>query len=507
MIANRGEIAVRIIRSCREMGIRSVALYSDADRMAKHVMLADEAYPIGPAPSNESYLDIEKIIEAALACGADAVHPGYGFLSENAEFARSCEAAGITFVGPRADTIERMGDKISARQSMIAAGIPVVPGIERKLESVAEAGKVCGEIGFPVIIKAASGGGGKGMRLVRSEAEVAEAYTTAKSEALSSFGDETVYIEKYIEEPHHIEFQVLGDTHGNIIHLYDRECSIQRRHQKVVEESPSPFLPHKLRQVMGTAAVKAAKAVGYVGAGTIEFLVDKDYNYYFLEMNTRLQVEHPVTEEVLGIDLVKEQIYIASGEKLHLKPYDVVQRGHSIECRICAEDTDNQFMPSPGLIKQVTEPNGLGVRVDSYIYEGYEIPIYYDPMISKLIVRATTRQYAIERMRAALDEYKITGIKTNISYLNSIMNTSDFVEGEYDTAFLEKNEETISRYRRENHPGDQDEQLMEDMALIAAHMNWVMPEEGSGGSPAAAAPTGTLSRWREFGKRKGVLGI
>lgn len=504
VIANRGEIAVRIIRSCREMGICSVALYSDADRMSKHVMLADEAYNIGPAPSKESYLDLDKIVEATVACGADAVHPGYGFLSENTDFARKCEAAGITFIGPRAETIDQMGDKISARKSMIAAGVPVVPGIQRQLESAAEAEQVCSEIGFPVIIKAASGGGGKGMRLVRSAAEVAEAYTSAKSEALASFGDETVYIEKYIEEPHHIEFQILGDKHGNIIHLYDRECSIQRRHQKVVEESPSPFLTPELRQEMGRTAVTAAKAVGYVGAGTIEFLVDKNRNYWFLEMNTRLQVEHPVTEEVLGLDLVKEQIYIASGEPLHLKQTDVIQRGHSIECRICAEDADNQFLPCPGLIKQITEPNGLGVRVDSYIYEGYEIPLYYDPMISKLIVRATTRKYAIERMRAALDEYKITGIKTNIPYLNAIMNTPDFVHGTYDTAFLEKNEEAISTYRLGNHP--EDTELIEDMAMIAAQINYlVMQEEGA--TTPAAAPTGTLNRWREFGKRKGVLGM
>ena len=475
VIANRGEIAVRIIRSCREMGIRSVALYSGADRMSRPVMLADEAYPIGPAPSKESYLDIDKIIETALACGANAVHPGYGFLSENAAFARKCEQNGLTFIGPRTETIERMGDKISARRTMIEAGIPVVPGIERKLESVAEAVRICCEIGFPVILKAASGGGGKGMRLIRSEAEVEEAYTAARSEALSSFGDETVYIEKYIEEPHHIEYQILGDTHGNVIHLYDRECSIQRRHQKVVEESPSPFLSHRLRRMMGAAAVKAAKAVGYVGAGTIEFLVDKDENFYFLEMNTRLQVEHPVTEEVVGLDLAKEQIYIAAGEPLHLKPYDVIQRGHSIECRICAEDADNSFMPSPGVIRQITEPNGLGVRIDSHIYEGYDVPIWYDPMISKLIVRATTRQYAIERMRAALDEYKITGIKTNIPYLNAILHTRDFAAGTYSTAFLEKNNEVITRFRSENLSDGTDERLVEDMTLIAALMTWVMP--------------------------------
>ena len=507
VIANRGEIAVRIIRSCREMGIRSVALFSEADRMSKHVMLADEAYPSGPAPSRESYLDVDKIIETALKCGADAVHPGYGFLSENAGFARKCEVAGITFIGPRAETIERMGDKISARRSMTEAGVPVVPGIQRQLESATEAERICREIGLPVILKAASGGGGKGMRLIRSESEIGEAYAAAKSEALSSFGDETVYIEKYIEEPHHIEFQILGDAHGNIVHLYDRECSVQRRHQKIVEESPSPFLTDELRQEMGKTAAAAARAVGYVGAGTIEFLVDKNRNFYFLEMNTRLQVEHPVTEEVLGLDLVKEQIYIASGRPLHLRQTDIVQRGHSIECRICAEDADNGFMPSPGLVKQVTEPNGLGIRIDSYIYEGYEIPVYYDPMISKLIVRATTREYAVQRMRAALDEYKVTGIKTNISYLNAIMHTPDFVRGGYDTAFLEKNEKIIHRYLREPFPAGADDRLVEDLVLIAAQIDYLVMQQEGGGSSPAAADTGTLNRWREFGKRKGVMGI
>lgn len=508
VIANRGEIAVRIIRSCREMGIRSVALYSDADRMSRHVMLADEAYRIGPAPSAESYLDTGRIVETALACGADAVHPGYGFLSENAAFARRCAEAGIVFIGPRAETIERMGDKISARRCMIEAGVPVVPGIERQLASADEAQEVCRRIGFPVILKAASGGGGKGMRLIRSEAEVADAYLGARSEALSSFGDETVYIEKYIEEPHHIEFQVLGDTQGHIVHLFDRECSVQRRHQKIVEESPSPFVTSALREEMGRTAVAAAQAVGYVGAGTIEFLVDKDRNYYFLEMNTRLQVEHPVTEEVLGLDLVKEQIYVASGRPLHLAQSDIVQRGHAIECRICAEDADRNFMPSPGVVRQVAEPNGLGVRLDGYIYAGYEIPVHYDPMIGKLIVKATTREYAIERMRAALDEYKITGVRTNIAYLNAIMNTPDFVEGRYDTAFLEKNDGRIRRYRQQNRPGaaQEEERTAEDMAMIAAQIDYLLTREE--GVPAAgASPSGTLNRWREFGKRKGVLGI
>ena len=507
LVANRGEIALRVMRSCREMGIASVAVFSEADRASRHVFYADEAYCIGGAASQESYLNGDRILEVARGCGADAIHPGYGFLSENASFARKCGEAGIIFIGPAAETIELMGDKISARRTMIEAGVPVVPGTQQNLVSADEAVEVCRRIGFPVMLKASQGGGGKGMRLVRREADVREAFEAARSEAMASFGDDTVYIERFVEEPHHIEFQILGDAHGNIVHLYDRECSVQRRHQKIVEESPSPFLTDELRQEMGKTAAAAARAVGYVGAGTIEFLVDKNRNFYFLEMNTRLQVEHPVTEEVLGLDLVKEQIYIASGRPLHLRQTDIVQRGHSIECRICAEDADNGFMPSPGLVKQVTEPNGLGIRIDSYIYEGYEIPVYYDPMISKLIVRATTREYAVQRMRAALDEYKVTGIKTNISYLNAIMHTPDFVRGGYDTAFLEKNEKIIHRYLREPFPAGADDRLVEDLVLIAAQIDYLVMQQEGGGSSPAAADTGTLNRWREFGKRKGVMGI
>lgn len=507
VIANRGEIAVRIIRSCREMGISTVALYSDADRMAKHVLLADEAYPIGPAPSQESYLNAEKIIAVAQTCGADALHPGYGFLSENVHLARLCETAGITFIGPRAETIEQMGDKIAAREAMIAAGVPVVPGIERQLNSAADAESLCQQIGFPVILKAAAGGGGKGMRLIRTLEEVRSAYEAARSEALASFGDATVYIEKYIEEPHHIEFQILGDKHGNILHLYDRECSIQRRHQKVIEESPSPFLTDELRQRMGATAVAAAKAVGYVGAGTIEFLVDRQGNYYFLEMNTRLQVEHPVTEEVVGLDLVKEQIFIAAGRPLQYKQTDIVQRGHAIECRICAEDPENNFMPSPGVVCQLTEPNGLGVRIDGYIYEGYEIPVWYDPMISKLIVHAVKREYALERMHSALNECKITGVTTNIPYLNAILHRPDFVAGNYNTAFLEQNGEAIADYCRTNHPGEEQAQELEDLALIAAHVDYLALLERGGNSATTSTSTDPSNRWREFGKRKGVLGI
>ena len=503
LIANRGEIAMRVMRSCREMNIATVAVFSEADRTSKHVFYADEAYCIGGAASQDSYLNIDRILEVAAACGADAVHPGYGFLSENAGFARKCGEAGIIFIGPRADTIEMMGDKIAARKKMIEAGVPVVPGTQNNLHSAEEAVEVCRKIGFPVMLKASQGGGGKGMRLIRTEAEVAEAYLAAKSEAMSSFGDDTVYIERFVENPHHIEFQILGDTSGNVIHLCERECSVQRRHQKIVEESPSPFVTPELRERMGKDAVAAARAVGYVGAGTIEFLVDADRNYYFLEMNTRLQVEHPITEEVLGIDLVKEQIFVASGRPLHLRQSDIVQRGHAIECRICAEDADANFMPSPGLIRQLTEPNGIGVRIDSYVSEGYEIPVHYDPMIGKLIVWATTRKFAIERMRRCLDEYKITGIKTNIAYLNAIMHVSDFERGDYNTSFLEKNADSLSQNRRESDPE------VENMAVIAAFIDYMVNQEEAGVGTVASDDVvrGTISRWREFGKRKGVMGI
>ncbi len=497
LIANRGEIAIRIMRSCREMNIRTVAVFSEADRTSKHVFYADEAYCIGGAASSESYLNIDRILETARQCGADAIHPGYGFLSENAEFARRCQEAGIIFIGPRPETIKTMGDKISARQKMIDAGVPVVPGTRENLESVEDAREVCRKVGFPIMIKASQGGGGKGMRLIRNESEVEEAYLAAKSEALSSFGDDTVYVERFVEEPHHIEFQILGDMHGNVTHLCDRECSVQRRHQKIVEESPSPFVTPELRERMGRDAVAAATAVGYVGAGTIEFLVDKDKNYFFLEMNTRLQVEHPITEQVVGDELGKEQIFIADGQPLRYKQSDIRQRGHAIECRICAEDTEANFMPSPGQIRLLVEPSGIGIRLDSYVYEKYEIPIHYDPMIGKLIVWATNRQFAIERMCRALDEYKITGIKNNITYLHSIMQVDDFVRGDYNTSFIEKHaEELVAAHT----PQDKE---AEDMTLIAAFVNYMVFMEDSGASAAAPQQTVT-SRWREYGKRKGV---
>ncbi len=499
LIANRGEIAVRVMRSCKEMEITSVAIFSEADRTAKHVLYADEAYCVGSAASKDSYLNIEKIIEVAKTHQVDAIHPGYGFLSENSQFARRCTEEGIIFIGPTPETMDAMGDKISARKKMILAGVPVVPGTEKGLQSVEEAIEVCRNIGYPVMLKASMGGGGKGIRLIHNETEVEEAYNNAKSESLSSFGDDTVYIEKFVEEPHHIEFQILGDTHGNVIHLCERECSVQRRNQKIVEESPSPFVTTQLRKEMGEKAVAAAKAVDYIGAGTIEFLVDKHRNFYFLEMNTRLQVEHPITEEVLGVDLVKEQINVANGLPLRLKQEDIKQRGHAIECRICAEDTEFNFMPSPGIIKQIIEPNGIGVRIDSYVYEGYEIPVHYDPMIGKLIVWAVTRKYAIERMRRVLHEYKITGIKTNISYLRCIMDTPDFVKGKYDTGFIAKNGEILQEGIRSSDTGT------ENIAMIAAYIDYLMNLEEN--KPSGTTDNRPISRWKEFGLHKGVLRI
>jgi acetyl-CoA carboxylase, biotin carboxylase subunit len=443
LIANRGEIAVRIMRSCKEMGIGTVAVFSDADRKSLHVRYADEAVYIGPSPSSESYLVKEKIIEAARASGSDAIHPGYGFLSENADFADLVRKEGFVFIGPSAESIRLMGDKISARNIMTRAGVPVVPGTTEKITSTGDALKAIRDIGYPVMIKASAGGGGKGMRLVYSESESLQAIASASSEAKASFGDDSVYIEKYISSPHHIEFQILADKHGNIIHLCERECSIQRRHQKIVEETPSPIMTEELRREMGAKAIAAARSVDYEGAGTIEFLVDDKLNYYFLEMNTRLQVEHPITERVTGVDLVKEQVRIASGEKLAYGQSDIFQDGHAIECRIYAEDPDNNFMPSPGLIKKITEPMGFGVRVDGYVYEGYEIPIHYDPMISKVITWGKTRKEAVSRMLRSLEEYHITGIKTSISFLKKIMEIPDFVNGKYDTHFIEANNESL----------------------------------------------------------------
>lgn len=496
LVANRGEIAIRIMRSCREMGISTVAVYSDADRTSMHVRYADEAYFIGPSPSSESYLKMDKILEVAKKSGVDAIHPGYGFLSENAEFAKQCGKKGIIFIGPSPHAIATMGDKITARQTMINAGVPVVPGTKQKITTDAEAKKVMEEIGLPIMVKASAGGGGKGMRLVHSAGDLLNAVKAAKSEARSAFGDDSVYIEKYIESPHHIEFQILGDKHGNIIHLFERECSIQRRHQKVVEETPSPILTPELRERMGKSAVEAARSVNYEGTGTVEFLVDANLNYYFLEMNTRLQVEHPITERVVGVDLVKEQIRVANGEPLAYKQEYLRQLGHAIECRIYAEDPDNNFMPSPGLIRHISEPTGLGVRTDGYVYKGYEIPIYYDPMISKLIVWGRTRAGAIDRMKRALSEYKISGVKTSIRFLQNIMSNQDFVDGKYDTHFIEKNMDGLMAERTKCDPH------CEDIAIITAFLDYV---EKIGKTETAAPVTTETSGWKQYGRRNNLM--
>jgi acetyl-CoA carboxylase biotin carboxylase subunit len=487
LVANRGEIALRVMRTCKELGIQTVAVYSEADRSALFVRTADEAYCVGPAASRESYLKQETILEVAKKSGADAIHPGYGFLSENASFVRACEAAGVRFIGPPASAMDSMGEKTRARKNMIAAGVPVVPGTDA-LESVDEARAFAQEVGFPVMLKAAGGGGGKGMRKVEDPKEFDSAWRSAKSEAMSAFGNDAVYIEKFLDKPHHVEIQVFGDTHGNVIHLNERECSAQRRHQKVVEETPSPILSPELRAQMGEVAVRAAKAVNYVGAGTVEFLVDAQRHFYFLEMNTRLQVEHPVTEWVTGIDLVAWQIRVAEGEPLPLlqtpRP-----NGHAIEVRVYAEDPAQNFMPSPGYITYVRTPSGPNVRDDGGVYSGYEVPRYYDPMISKLSVWAPTRAEAIQRMKRALAEYVVKGITTNIRYLSAIMDNPEFTGGDYDTGFLPRQHAALI--------GTADGHL-EDLSVIAAAVWAHTQEEKRKGSLPAASASAPASRWRSF---------
>ncbi len=438
LIANRGEIAVRIIRACRELGIETVAVYSEADKEALHTQLADEAICIGPADSSESYLDMERIISATVVSGADAIHPGFGFLSENAKFAELCEQCNIIFIGPASGVIRKMGNKAEARATMIQAGVPVIPGSKELIREVEEGEELAAQIGYPVIIKAALGGGGKGMRVANTPEEFEKAFLTAKKEAKMAFGDDSVYMEHFVENPRHIEFQILADKYGNVVHLGERDCSIQRNHQKIIEESPSMALSQELREKMGDAAVRAAKAAQYENAGTIEFLLEKTGNFYFMEMNTRIQVEHPVTEWVTGIDLIKEQIRIASGEALTMTQEDVQIKGHSIECRINAENPAKNFMPSPGTVTDMYMPGGKGVRVDSAIYSGYTIPPYYDSMIAKLIVHAGNREEAIMKMRSALGEVIIEGIHTNVDYLYDIVNHPDFIEGNIDISFIER---------------------------------------------------------------------
>lgn len=436
LIANRGEIALRIIRTCKELGKKTVAVYSTPDAEAPHVLQADESVHIGPAASSESYLVIDKIIQAAKDTGADAIHPGYGFLSENGDFSERCREEGIIFIGPRAKSIRLMGDKTEARELMSKADVPFPPGTKKELKDIEEAEKIADEIGYPVLVKAAAGGGGKGMRIVDKKEEFKSGIKAAKSEARNSFGDDRVYIEKYLVEPRHVEFQILADEHGNTLHIFDRECSIQRRHQKVVEEAPCSILTPELRSEMAEAAKSAAEAVDYVGAGTIEFLVDADRNFYFLEMNTRLQVEHPVTELITGLDLVALQILVAEGKELPFSQDDVTMEGHAIECRIYAEDPRDNFLPSTGTLTKHRIPSGSGVRVDSGVEEGQEITINYDPMISKLCTYGIDREHAIKRMLRALDEYEIAGCRTTIPFCKYVLTHESFVSGNYDTHFV-----------------------------------------------------------------------
>ena len=438
LIANRGEIALRIIRACKELGIQTVSVYSEIDKDSLHVHMADESICIGPASSAKSYLDIKNIISACLISGAEAIHPGYGFLSENTKLVEVCNLHGIKFIGPTKEHIEKMGNKSEARKTMIEAGVPVVPGSEESTTVASEALVIAKEIGFPVMVKASSGGGGRGMRIVHKEEDFVENFNMAKSESAIAFDDDSMYVEKFVENPRHIEFQILADEYGNTIHLGERDCSLQRRNQKVLEEAPCGIMTDSLRKKMGDAALKAARAVNYVNAGTIEFLLDKSGDFYFIEMNTRIQVEHPITEAVTGVDLIKEQIKIAYGERLDIKQEDIVINGHAIECRINAEDPAKNFRPSPGQIEDLFIPGGYGVRMDSHIYNGYVIPPTYDSMIGKLIVWARTRDDAISRMKRSLDELVITGIKTNIEFQRVILNNELFVENKIDTSFIER---------------------------------------------------------------------
>jgi acetyl-CoA carboxylase, biotin carboxylase subunit len=438
LIANRGEIAVRIIRACKELGIKTVAVYSEADREALHVKLADESICIGPAQAKDSYLNIENIISAAKLSEAEAIHPGYGFLSENSEFARVCKEYNIEFIGPDAETIDCLGNKSRAREIMIEAGVPVIPGSKGAVKNEEEALKEADRIGYPVMIKASAGGGGRGIRVVKSQEELISVFNTARTEAKNAFGDDTMYIEKFIENPHHIEFQIIGDNYGNIVHLGERDCSIQRRHQKIIEEAPSSIISEKLREKMGRAAVKAAKAVNYKNAGTIEFLVDRYGHFYFMEMNTRIQVEHPVTEAVTGIDIVKEQLKISSGEALSFSQEDIEINGHAIECRINAENPEKGFIPSPGKIDFIHFPGGAGVRVDTFIYNGCIIPPNYDSMLAKLIVHGKDREEAICKMRRAISEFIIDGVDTNMDFQFQILKNENFNKGSFDTSFISK---------------------------------------------------------------------
>ncbi len=496
LIANRGEIAMRVIRACRDLGISPVAVYSEVDAGAVHVALSDEAVCIGPAPSVESYLKIPAVIDAAIKTGAEAIHPGYGFLAENADFARAVAEAGFVFIGPSPEAMDVMGSKTSARRAAVAAGVPIVPGTVEAIKSLDEAKAIAQDFGYPVMLKASAGGGGKGMRLISSLDELRSGFEGAKSEAASAFGDSSVYIEKAVTRPRHIEIQVFADGHGNVVHLGERECSIQRRHQKVIEECPSPINEPGLRDKMGAAAVKLAQAVNYVGAGTVEFLVaDDTRDFYFLEMNTRLQVEHPVTELVTGFDLVREQINVAAGEQLSFAQADVQWQGHAIECRVYAEDPANNFFPSPGQITYLQVPHGPGIRDDSGVEVNSEVSIYYDPMISKLAAWGRTRAEAIDRLRRALDEYQVGGIKTTLPFFRQIVRDKEFIEGRLDTGFITRFNQRQAAAKTDL---DQEEQ---DIALIAAGLHYArLQKQATAGQVAS-----DQNRWKMSG-RKALLG-
>jgi acetyl-CoA carboxylase biotin carboxylase subunit len=496
LIANRGEIAVRIIRACRDLNISPVAVYSEADSAAVHVGLCDEAICIGPPPSVESYLDISKIIEAAKTTGADAIHPGYGFLAENADFAAAVAEAGLIFIGPGVEAMRVMGSKTSARNAAVAAGVPIVPGTVAPLKSFADAEATAKQFGYPVMLKASAGGGGKGMRLVTRPGEMRSAFDNAKSEAASAFGDSAVYLEKAIDRPRHIEIQVIGDQHGNVVHLGERECSIQRRHQKVVEECPSPINDASLRERMGAAAVQLARAVNYVGAGTVEFLVaDATREFYFLEMNTRLQVEHPVTELVTGIDIVREQITVADGAPLSITQQQVEWRGHAIECRVYAEDPENNFFPSPGKISHLRTPDGPGIRDDSGVELNSEVSIHYDPMISKLAAWGGAREEAIDRLRRALDEYEVGGIKTTLPFFRELVRDKEFIAGRLDTGFIER---FNSRRASAGTSADANEQEIRDIAAIAAGVHYAIVASKSNSKRVPQEEV--ESRWKKSGR-------
>ena len=500
LIANRGEIAVRVIRACHEMGIAAVAVYSDVDRAALHVRKADEAYPIGAAAASESYLNMPKILDVARRSGADAIHPGYGFLSENAKFATACADADVKFIGPSAAAMNAMGSKTQARQAMERAGVPIVPGTSRGLESAEQAEQVAARIGYPVMLKAAAGGGGKGMRLVHAPEELKSALDAARSEAERSFGDSEVYIEKAIINPRHIEMQVLADEHGNTVYLGERECSLQRRHQKVLEEAPSPIVDPDMRRRMGEVAVRVAQAAGYTNAGTVEFLVDQQKNFYFLEMNTRLQVEHPVTELITGLDLVHLQIRIAAGERLPFTQDEVQLRGHAIECRIYAEDPDNNYFPSPGKITLLLSPSGPGIRRDSGMFEGWTVPMDYDPLLAKLIGYGTDRDQAIGRLTRALNEYFVGGIKTNISLFRRILRDPDFRAAKLDTGFLDR----LLKHKNDK-PADPVDPNAEEVAAIAAGV-FAMLSSGTAGASERAAADGSnpASNWKSAARGEGL---